>query len=264
VSRVVRELEIELGVDLFHRGRLGLRLTPQGERFLISARKILSSCEEAVWAVKHADETRGKLVVGFIPEVLKTFLGHALKKFRSDHPDAELSVRDMLPGDQITALRNRKIDLAIFANLPPELGEEFDMLVLRKLSLQAVVSAGHPLSGKMAVSLREIEHDTFLTYIEDKFPGRTRYIVKNCERAGFTPAPGRSKAASIVEMLGMIGAGMGVCLMPSDINNHPHPNVAFLPLKDDIEPICRVAAWLPGNENPLLHHFLECLKENVS
>lgn len=262
VSRVVRELEIELGVDLFHRGRLGLRLTPQGERFLISARKILSCCEEAVWSVKHADAVHGKLVVGFIPEVLKTFLGHAFKKFRSDHPGAELSVRDMLPGEQIAALRSREIDLAIFANLPPELGEEFEMLVLRKLSLQAVVPAAHPLSGKKAVFLREIEHDTFLAFIEEKFPGRTRYIVKNCNRAGFMPAMGRSQAASIVEMLGMIGAGMGVCLMPSDIGSHPHPNVVFVPLKDDIEPICRVAAWLPGNGNPMLHRFLECLKEN--
>ncbi len=262
VSRVVRELEIELGVDLFHRGRVGLRLTPQGERFLVGARKILSCCEDAVWSVKHAAEQQRKLVVGFIPEVLKTFLGHTLKKFRSDHPGAELIVRDMLPGEQIAALRSREIDLAIFANLPPELGDEFEMLVLRKLSLQAAVPATHPLSGENAICLRELEHDTFLAYIEEKFPGRTQYIIKNCVRAGFMPVLGRSQAASIVEMLGMIGAGMGVCLIPSDIGSHPHPNVAFLPLKDEIVPICRVAAWQPGNGNPMLHRFLESLKEN--
>jgi len=262
VSRVVRELENELGVALFHRGRLGLRLTPQGERFLIGTRKILSCCEEAVRDVKHAAGTQRKLVVGFIPEVLKTFLGHTFRKFRLDHPDAELNVRDMLPGEQIAALRSREIDLAVFANLPPELGEEFELLVLRKLSLQAAVPAAHPLSGKESIELRDLEHDTFLVYVEEKFPGRTRYIVKNCVRAGFMPVLGRSKAASIVEMLGMIGAGMGVCLLPGDIGDHPHPNVAFLPLKNDIEPICRVAAWLPGNGNPLLRLFLECLKGN--
>lgn len=66
----------------------------------------------------------------FIPTVLESFLGNALKKFRSNHPEVELSVRDMLPGDQIAALRNREIDLGIVGNPCQELDNEFDILIL--------------------------------------------------------------------------------------------------------------------------------------
>ena len=56
----------------------------------------------------------------------------------------------------------------------------------------------------------------------------------------------------------MIGAGFGVCLMPGDVKNLPHPNVVFIPIKNNgIDPIRLVAAWLPQNNNHALKYMLK-------
>ena len=51
VSKQVRQLEDTLGVQLFIRLPGGVALTPQGERFLLSARRILDDCEKATHAI---------------------------------------------------------------------------------------------------------------------------------------------------------------------------------------------------------------------
>ncbi|TWJ17580.1 LysR substrate-binding domain-containing protein [Geobacter argillaceus] len=260
ISRIIRELECELGVSLFTRERLGLRLTPAGEQFLVSARKIVRDCEEAVHALKYPVNLRQKLVVGFIPTVLGSFLGDALKKFRGNHPRVELSVRDMLPGDQIAALRNREIDLAFVGNPCEELDNEFDILIIQEIPLQAALPATHRLAGEVAIDLKDLERDAFLGLVEGKFPGRNQTISNACIKAGFRPVL-THKASSLVEVVGMIGAGMGVCLMPSDVSSQPHPNVVFVPLNDDIEPVRLATVWLPDNKNPALRYLLECLKD---
>ncbi|WP_145025149.1 type 2 periplasmic-binding domain-containing protein [Geobacter argillaceus] len=58
----------------------------------------------------------------------------------------------------------------------------------------------------------------------------------------------------------MIGLGKGISLLPTDVANLPHPNVVFIPLNDEIEPIFITATWLPGNKNPALLYLLQSLK----
>ncbi len=52
LSRQIRALEDELGAHLFARTPTGMRLLPEGEVFLAHARRILSSVDEAVDALR--------------------------------------------------------------------------------------------------------------------------------------------------------------------------------------------------------------------
>ena len=261
VSRLVRELECELGVSLFNRERFGLSLTSEGKLFLMHSRIIMAECENAVNALKKSTDLSQKLEIGFITTALGSFLGDALKKFRERHPDIELRVHDMPPGDQITALRNRQIDLAFFGHPSQDLGNEFDMRIVNEICLQAAVPITHSLSGVTVIGLQELRADIFIGLDEGKFPGRNHTIINACAAAGFKPSL-QHKASSLVEVLGMVGAGMGVCLMPSDVVNLPHPNVVFISLKDEnIAPILLTAAWLPANNNISIRYLMECLKK---
>ena len=260
VSRLVRELECELGVKLFNRERFGLSLTAEGKLFLEHSRKILAACEEAVKAMNKAPHSPRKLDISFITTALGSFLGDALKRFREHYPETEIKVHDMPPGEQIIALRNRQVDLAFVGNPCHELDNEFDMKVLKEIRLQAALPIAHGLSIKAMIGLKELREDIFIGLDERKFPGRNQTIINACESAGFKPNL-QHEARSLVEVLGMVGAGMGVCLMPSDVVNLPHPNVVFISLADEnIAPIRLVVAWLPGNKNTAIQYLLECLE----
>jgi len=132
--------------------------------------------------------------------------------------------------------------------------------VLKEIRLEAALPIAHGLSGRTVIGLKELGGDIFIGLDEGKFPGRNGTISSACESAGFMPQI-RHEAGSLVEVLGMVGAGMGVCLMPSDVANLPHPNVVFIPLADStIAPIRLVVAWLPGNKNAAIQYLLECLE----
>ena len=259
VSRLVRELECELGVSLFMRERFGLSLTAEGELFLMHTRKILADCEEAVNALKTTHDLPQTLDVGFITSALGSFLGAALKKLCVHYPHLDVRLHEMPPGDQIAALRTRQIDLAFAGNTTQELENGFAMQAVKDIKLQAVLPITHRLAARARIGLKELKDDIFIGLEAGKFPRRNQTIMRACEMAGFKPLL-RHHADSLVEVLGMVGAGMGVCLMPSDVANLPHPNVVFMPLSDKgIAPIRLMASWLPDNKNVAIRYLLACL-----
>lgn len=259
VSRLIRELECELGCTLFVRERFGLRLTAEGEVFLSYVKRILATCGEAARAVKEAASGKMELKVGFITTALASFLGNTLMHLGQGHPEVDVAVYEMPPGDQITELRNGVIDIAFVGNPSGlELRDELDMLVVKEIALNAALPAQHRLSGREMINLKDLAEDTFVGFIEKKFPGRNRTMNEACLSAGFH-ASFCARAGSLIEALGMIGMGKGVCLMPADVENLPHPNVVFIPLSDHLQPIRLAAIWLTTNHNPAIKFLLEAL-----
>ena len=259
VSRMIRELEAELEVKLFTRNSLGLSLTPSGVVFFESASRILHDSAEAVTILKNPSK-KMKLEVGFTSIAFRSFLGNFLRRFRELHPSEEIRIHDMSQGDQIIALRNRKIDLAFIANTGLEMKREFEMLVVKEVQLKAVLPGNHRLSQEKEVKLEDLKQETFLGYNEEKFTGYNQMINSACTSAGFRPAL-IHKSGSYFELLGMVEAGLGICLMPGDAITLSQSETVFIPITDAIEPIRIAAAWLPGNNHIALHHLLECMKE---
>ena len=262
ISRLIRELECELGTPLFIRVRFGLKLTGAGETFLVYTQRILNDCEAAKMAVKEVTSERTELKVGFISTALGSFLGNAITRLSEDHPEVDVTVFEMSPGEQIAALRSGIIDVAFAGNQCTSLESEFSTRILHEIPLQAVLPHRHKSAKKDTLSLTELADDNFVGYDEDKFPGRNQTIFDACAVAGYHPNIA-FKANSLNEVLGIISAGKGVCLMPSDVSNLPHPNVVFVDLLDTVEPIRITAAWLPHNSNTAISHLLDYLTFNL-
>src|SRR5215471_17213635 len=104
VSRQLRDLEQELGVDLFRRGNSKLKLTPAGEAFLAHARDLLRRSNDAARDMAaFRPQTRGALNVGYIAPVLAS-LTPALRTFGQNNPGIDVVLREMTPGEQVEAL----------------------------------------------------------------------------------------------------------------------------------------------------------------
>src|SRR5262245_26407096 len=163
VSRQLRDLEQELGVELFRREKAGIKLTPAGVAFLAHARDLLRRSGEAVKHMaafrKPAQKT---LTVGYIAPVLANILTPALRRFSAKAPDAEVSLREMAPGDQVKALRDRRIDLALLGNPCREIEDEFEVTVLDRIPFQAVLPDNHLRALRKRIALSELEGEDFI------------------------------------------------------------------------------------------------------
>ncbi|MBK5276828.1 MAG: LysR family transcriptional regulator [Desulfuromonadales bacterium] len=259
MSRTIHDLESELGVPLFVQERFGLRLTTSGEKLLIYTRQILDIINEAVRVIGNIPDANCVINIGFIASSINTFLGAALRSFRSANPNVVIKIHELSPASQIKALRKHQIDIALIGNPSGSVRDEFETEVLFELQLEAVIPESHRLAQRKLINLKELVEDEFIGYNEESFPGRNQTIINACLVAGFKPVLSY-QADSLVEVLAIVGSGAGVCLMPADVASLPHPEVKFIPVREKLETIRFTAAWQRDDARSIIGSLLDHIK----
>jgi DNA-binding transcriptional LysR family regulator len=256
VSRQLRDLEDELGVKLFARDKLKLRLTPAGEAFLAHARDLLRRSNDAAKEMAtFRPQAARKITVGYIAPVLTSTLTPALRTFGHKNPDVDVVLREMTPGEQEKALRNGQIDLALAGNPWPELANEFEVVVLDQIPFEAVLPDNHLLALRKRIALAELGDETFIGFDEDQFPGRNDVICAVCQQAGFTPRL-RYRVESLTALLAKVATGAGVTLTPREVGQLPHPGAVLVPLKPPMPSVKSAAVFRKGEPKPALLDFM--------
>jgi DNA-binding transcriptional LysR family regulator len=252
VSRQLRDLEEELGVELFERNKSKLKLTNAGEAFLAHARDLLRRSNEAVKEMAaFRPQAKRTLTIGYITPVLASTLTPALRTFGQKRPDIEVVLREMTPGDQIKALRSGQIDLALAGNPWPELVNKFEVIVLEQIPLEAALPDNHLLALRKRIGLAELSEETFIGFDEDQFPGRNDLICAACQEAGFTPHL-RYRVESLTALLAKVSTGSGVTLTPREVGQLPHPGAVLVPLKPPVPSVKSAAVFRKGEPKPAL------------
>lgn len=258
MSRLIRDLENELGRPLFKRERFGLTLTSAGEKLLAYARRILDLNNEAARSLRDQPDEPATITVGFITSSLGFFLG-TVTSFRESYPGLTVKTLELSPADQVKALRNGQIDVALLGNPSGMALGGLETRALFEMKLEAVLPASHRLAAHRRLRLKELEQEDFIGYNEESFPGRNQTITNACRVAGFEPAL-HHRANSLAEVLAMVGSGFGVCLMPTDVASLPHPNSVFLSIREKLEPIRFTAAWRRHDGRPVIDRLVESLR----
>lgn len=260
VSRQLRDLEAELGVQLFDRGNSRLKLTAAGEAFLAHARDVLRRASEAEKEMAaFRPKTGHTLTIGYIAPVLASTLSPALRVFSQKNPEVEVVLREMSPGAQVKALREGKIGLALLGNSCPVLSKEFEIVELGKIPLEAVLPDNHTLALRKRIALGELKHETFIGFDEDQFPGRNDLLCRACQDAGFTPRL-RYRVDSLSALLAKVAAGNGVTLTPREVGELPHPGAVLVPLKPPVPSVTSSAAFRKGESKPALLELMKSLR----
>ena len=264
LSRQIRDLEEELGVELIIRASSGgIVLSPAGKAFLADARRILELSSEAALSVRRFAECRQHaLAIGYIAPALGSFLATSLQVFGQRHPQVKVSLFELSPAKQIEALKAGKLDIALIGHACPELEREFDLFSIRSVPICAVLPEGHRLAESKAVSLRELEGERFIGLDEESFPGRNDFIRDICRRARFTPDIS-TEADGLASALAMIGAGLGISLMPDEVADLPHRHVVFRPLADKVQIVFHAAVCM-GEKRPIVRSILEEFRASVA
>ncbi len=110
VSRIISNLEKDLGVQLFVRSTHAVRLTEAGEEYLTRIEPILSDIEEANHFVRGTGELRGRLRVGSAASFAQREIIPALPPFLEQHPQLKV---DLVLTDSMQDLIDEAIDVAI-------------------------------------------------------------------------------------------------------------------------------------------------------
>lgn len=114
VTRVIRQLENELGCALFVRSNRGMKLTPEGEKLYSRARIAVEQLELAEAELSGDRALQSGLVsIGATEVALRTFLLPVLNEYRLRYPGVRLNIANYTTTQAITALKSSLVDIAI-------------------------------------------------------------------------------------------------------------------------------------------------------
>ncbi|HEY1689007.1 MAG TPA: LysR substrate-binding domain-containing protein [Solirubrobacteraceae bacterium] len=188
LSRGIRRLEQELGVDLFVRDSHKVDLTSAGQALLNPARDALACFDEALVSTC---EIGGKalaatLTVGVSP-LLRHRLGPAIfERFALTYPGVRVSRREEFGALLIEELLARRLDVVLA--LAPARQQELTYEPVRDAEAAILISERHPLAGRKKVSLSELRREPFQLASAEGSPMLRKRVIELCQEAGFEPA----------------------------------------------------------------------------
>jgi DNA-binding transcriptional LysR family regulator len=257
LSTQVRQLEEEVGAPLLVRHPRGVRLTTAGQVFLVEAKQVLASVERA--KLLAAQKEHGGLIrIAFVPSAANTILPRLLKRLRDARPQAEVDVAEMITSDQVDALRTGRIDVGLARAIPGA------SIALRQFGLGdpfcLAVPRGHPLAGATPIELRRAADAVFVGFTRYLGPAFFDQVISLCTDAGFSPRI-RYEASTVYGVLALVGAGLGVAVVPASSVLLLPPDIDLRLLKRPTRQGGVVFIRRRDESNPLVETFTGLAKE---
>ncbi|MCM2410947.1 MULTISPECIES: LysR family transcriptional regulator [unclassified Streptomyces] len=247
LSQQIRQLEKELGVQLFERNTRSVRLTSAGESFLQPVRTVLDDLDLAVRAAKAAGRGEyGRVSIGFAGASSHETLPLLTRAVRAAHPGIELVMTGQTYANVALArVADGSLDLG-FVRLPvTQPGVTYR--VIDEEELVCALPFDHPLAARDSVPIEVLAEEPFVS-----FPANTGSTVRDamvgaCEAAGFNPRVVQ-EAPDSYTILALVAAGVGVTLTVTSVQHIQQNGLVYRPLAGP--PIRRQAALAWRADNP--------------
>lgn len=256
LSRQIRELEEELGVQLLNRNNKRVELTEAGKYFKNEIDIIFNKLEESKSIVRQIhDGTSGELKIGYISSVYQSDLAEILKDMRQEFPFIKTGLFEMPTVAQIAALEQGKLDVGILR--APVLSEKltvktlfFDPFVVVVPLTNEDFSSGNQLNSFL-------KRTPFIFFNKQFAPHYNEKLLEICKRMQFTPDI-THEANNIHSILQLVEAGLGVSILPLSLKKqYSYLNVRFIELKDIPINTEVVIAYDSTNRNTALKWFID-------
>lgn len=256
VSRAVRDVEDMLGVAVFERLPRGVRLTPAGEIYVISARDILTrvaAAEQRARAV--GGNGAGALSLGLVWPTFCWRVNQLLARFAAECPGVMLNVVEVEPDALLARVRSGELHVAIMAAEPA---------AYRSLRPHPDLESRFLWFEQLAVAVPESESASSFkwTDLADRWllcrPEHDwRRVAAHVERLGGPTLHFLEHEVSGEGLLALTGAGLGWALVPGSMAGARVVNAKLVAVDEESATFQAEAVWLGRNPHPMLDRFLE-------
>jgi DNA-binding transcriptional LysR family regulator len=254
LSAAIRQLERDLGVDLFVRTTREVKLTDAGRAFLVGARRTLADAELAAEDAKRAAAGElGQLRIAFSWSTRFETLPALGRAFRATHPDVELLAQEMWNARMGPAFANGSIDIAL--SVCPEIAAELDLAPIRKERLVALLPDGHPLMHEEAIPLSALADEDFVLFPREIAPRLHDAFVAIYRRAGFEPRL-RNESFHTGWDLGVLAEIPAVAIAPQTVSGGLPDGIAAVLLSEPTDSLETCLVWRAGDSSPPVAAFV--------
>ncbi|WOE33257.1 MULTISPECIES: LysR family transcriptional regulator [unclassified Acinetobacter] len=212
ISKMIAQLEQEIGVPLFHKGYSGRKrdsvMTYWGEQIYQHAMIILNEQQRITETVMQVRALkRGKLILG-LPPLGSVLLSTLIAKFHKAYPAIELSFLEVGASGIEAAILEKRIDVGILlGHLKPMLSG----IPIMDSPLCLLSAYDSPWHDQQQVALIDLKEESFLLY-DDSFT-LNNIIIQACNYVGFEPNV-VCKSSQWDFIAKMVESHVGIALLP--------------------------------------------------
>ncbi|RNB91979.1 LysR family transcriptional regulator [Brevibacillus fluminis] len=220
LSKMIRNLEAELGLVLFSRIGKKIECTDAGRVVVAHALTILDSFQSLTRELDDLTTfTKGTIRIGLPPMVGASFFPTVMSQFRAKYPGLDIHMVEEGSKKLEAEIESGGLDMAVVQM--PVNDELFDSHVLVKENLRLIVHPTHPLAQRDEVTLAELADESFV-FFSKSFTLHDR-IIEECKRVGFTPhVLYESSHWDFIQE--MVAVNLGVAFLPETICRSLQPN----------------------------------------
>ncbi|BDH44197.1 LysR family transcriptional regulator [Salmonella enterica subsp. enterica serovar Choleraesuis] len=255
LSMQIKELEQILGVELFERSSRKVSLTHAGEVLKSELDKIFSATDRSLEYVRQIGRSENQRInIGIVGSAVWGPLLAGLKTLKQTAPEISWSLLELSQHQQIEALRNRTIDIAINRNIIPAAVANMRYQLISRESMLVALPQSDPLCMQSDIALATLAGHAFisLSFSQSHF---AEQIYEHCKTSGFYPLI-THQVNEPQTALALVSAGAGISLLPETCALIHWPGVTFRPLKEHI-PADLYALW---NDEPLTPALMSLLQ----
>ncbi|WP_109807287.1 LysR family transcriptional regulator [Sphingosinithalassobacter portus] len=266
LTRQIRDLESELGVELFERLPRGVRLSDAGRIFLAEVEEILSRVDRAVDRARRLGTGHlGTIRVG-LSEIIAAhdFISHGLRQFRESEPAVVLELRSMGSMGQIQALKEGTLDVGLVydAHLDDRDDGVLECAPLGFGETMLAVHESHPLAARTSVTMAELADEPVLGPTRQTAPGYYDRLMAALIQSGRAPRIVQECTTNSI-LLSLVSVGMGIGFVTASGSNPPAHNIRLVPISDlglkfEVELV-----WRKRDGSAALQRFIEMMRDEA-
>ena len=234
LSRLLKQLEAELGVTLIDRYHRPLQLTEAGQFFFDKVRTLLTELDTITSMTQRLAAPSSALTIGFVPSVLYGLLPDIIATMKLHDPDIEVNLKDISSYQQIEALKRGDIDVG-FSRFSHGDGW-IQQILLRHEHYMVALPKAHPLANIADQRLLNLANNRLILYHQTHLPApvtsdrntsvtdeksgsvstETEPLLHIFAQHGMTPLA-TTKVSDLQVALGLVAAGEGITLVPASL-----------------------------------------------
>jgi len=258
LSQQIRQLEQELGIQIFERTKRRVRLTEPGRRIVEEAHHVLARVEHFTTVASRASGGEiGRLSIG-VRGGVSPIVVDTLRLLGQQYPGIRVELHYLSTGMQLEALREGRINIG-FLNLPVH-DSTLAIETIRTEPLRMALPKTHALARLQKIPLSALANQSIVLFPRRVTPGLHDTITAACRKEGVALNVVH-EVDSMVGGLTLVSAGMGIAFATPSVQRL-WPDIAFRQISPEILAEEGVA-YTHSALSPVVEVFLRCLHQSV-
>lgn len=213
ISKMIKDLETELGTSLLNRTSKYVQLTDTGIIFLDQAQQVVIMFHNLTTEFETKIKMeKGKISIGLLPITSSTIFAELLGEFKKKYPQIEISLSEYGSKKVALAIQDGTLDTGVICIVPDN--HYFDSFSFSKDPLCVIVSSQNPISQLPSVKLASLSNEAFVLYSKDF--SLHDDIINQCRNVGFSPNI-IFETSQRELMTQMVAANLGIAFLPSAV-----------------------------------------------